>query len=832
MSHESPSFREHNEVRVPTLEKLVALGWRRAQIVCPSPDGTDKEWRVPKNPSAQAARRRGRSFPGYPVDIALFDSVEGVSDPQHALIIVECKLPGDPSGLTELETYLTLEPHALMGILTDGRTVTRTYKRPDGSFKRVRSSSLPRPDEDFILSDASIKGLDLHVPTEEELRAVFDRMLNVVVSSDGTSTRPDDRLDQICNLLLLKLESDGEASLNPHAHVVFQTQKSRTETAARVNGAYVRYCRRNPTLFDEGCPTSILLDDATLHAAVFELQELNLHEIKPTALSYAFQVFRSANLKIGEGQYFTPYRVIEAGTKMIQVTSRDRVIDPACGTGSFLSEAFLAVREVVGDAEASRWAHRNLFGVDLDNINVKLARALMVGIGDGSTNAYVGDSLRERKWANDAHGLRDTMRSGGYTVVLTNPPFGKGLQLSAADARESQYSVCDRSNLGDARKSYADTELGIVFVERAWRLLEEGGRLGIVLPETYFFSRKYEWFRKWVDDHFHLRGVLNIPMEAFQGFCRAKTNFYVFQKRPARLPEESAIWFDTSSIWVSNAGTIGINKDGKELYVIDKVTKKPTQELDNVALADVRSLVEGRGDTPTSHYVPARGVYGSLVGVPRYSDDRSARECDQWIRRRLPECQPFSLGDLVNAGYLKVCGGHGSPSADVRGGNIPYIKVSDLRNGSMNPNPSNMVSKTVARRYWRADSSGLKPYDIVTPARASKNIGEPVMVLPGQEEVVLTKEVLVFSVSEEAPFDSFFLMWALCSPQVLRQWERVVFMQTNREDVGDRWREVLVPLPSTRGVADELCAPYRTYYKGLARLRKDLDQSLVEQGLV
>ena len=27
-----------------------------------------------------------------------------------------------------------------------------------------------------------------------------------------------------------------------------------------------------------------------------------------------------------------------------------------------------------------------------------------------------------------------------------------------------------------------------------------------------------------------LRGMLNIPMEAFEEFCRAKTNFYIFEK--------------------------------------------------------------------------------------------------------------------------------------------------------------------------------------------------------------------------------------------------------------------------------------------------------------
>ena len=74
-------------------------------------------------------------------------------------------------------------------------------------------------------------------------------------------------------------------------------------------------------------------------------------------------------------------------------------------------------------------------------------------------------------------------------------------------------------------------EIGLIFLERAHRLLMKGGRLGIILPETYFFSATYKWLPVWLESRFTLRGAINIPMEAFQGFCRAKTNFYIFEKK-------------------------------------------------------------------------------------------------------------------------------------------------------------------------------------------------------------------------------------------------------------------------------------------------------------
>ncbi len=54
--------------------------------------------------------------------------------------------------------------------------------------------------------------------------------------------------------------------------------------------------------------------------------------------------------------------------------------------------------------------------------------------------------------------------------------------------------------------------------------------MGIVLPETYFFSHMYRWLPGWLEGRFVLRGMLNVAMEAFEEFCRAKTNFYIFEK--------------------------------------------------------------------------------------------------------------------------------------------------------------------------------------------------------------------------------------------------------------------------------------------------------------
>lgn len=212
MAYESKAFKEHHLTRLPVLESLIKLGWERSQIICPSPDSDDTEWHVPKTPSEATNREAKRSFKGFPVDIAIFDDVEFVNDYEHIVAIVECKEPNKNEGISQLKIYLGLEPHARLGIWTNGTEFVRVYKLPSaGSFKVEESSRLPRPNENLILAgDRKITYSDLHIPTTKELKAAFSALLGVVTSRDTRSTRREDQLNQMSNILLLKLDSDHD----------------------------------------------------------------------------------------------------------------------------------------------------------------------------------------------------------------------------------------------------------------------------------------------------------------------------------------------------------------------------------------------------------------------------------------------------------------------------------------------------------------------------------------------------------------------------------------------------------------------------------------------
>jgi type I restriction enzyme M protein len=149
----------------------------------------------------------------------------------------------------------------------------------------------------------------------------------------------------------------------------------------------------------------------------------------------------------------------------------------------------------------------------------------------------------------------------------------------------------------------------------------------------------------------------------------------------------------------------------------------------------------------------------------------------------------------------------------------------------MNINPTNLVTSKVAERFWRGKSSGLCAWDVLTPNRASSNIGEFAIVVPGEEQVVLTKEMFVFRVVDTSVWDPFYLFWVLCLSAVRNQWRRIALMQTNREDCGSRYREIIVPLPKSQAWAKSQSDAFRNYFQTVAKAREEFSSKLSASGL-
>lgn len=530
-------------VRQSVIGKLATLGW--------SPDRLrwKPEWPIPATPHDLSKREKGQKYAvAGATDLVAFADDSGAS---HALqVIFEFKAPDLDAGREQLMRYLSMEPMAKLGYWTNGSASLAIYKRHINDWLEVEGAALPQPDDDLTRPPENPPTWNsLRLPTDVELSAALRRLVDTVVIQDSRATRREDQLRELLHVMLVKLDNDAHFSLKVHADEpvrfrIYGDEHTRVEkTAEQVRKQFKDYyARQQNRVFNQDDRDQIQLTDETLYRVVAELSPYRVLGDDMEVLSKAFQVFRASALKSGEGQFLTPQRVIRPCVMALEITSQDSVIDPACGTGGFLHEALRQVKENEFPDESEsyhivKYANDNLYGVDMDSIGVKLTKALMIAFRDGSTHVLQGDSVRVHTWKNSFPRLDQELGSTQvrdgvarkFTVVVTNPPFGEKLKISAADARAGRYTISQSAAEGK-KSEYVDLEIGLIFLEHAYRLLQVGGRVGIVLPETYFFSFSYRWLPNWLEGRLKLRGMVNIAMEAFEEFCRAKTNFYIFEK--------------------------------------------------------------------------------------------------------------------------------------------------------------------------------------------------------------------------------------------------------------------------------------------------------------
>lgn len=185
-------------------------------------------------------------------------------------------------------------------------------------------------------------------------------------------------------------------------------------------------------------------------------------------------ILEVAAVRKQQGSYFTPASVAQRLVlPALAGYSAPRLLDPAMGCGAFLLTALRQLAAGAAPAERARRALSCLHGSDQDPVAVGLAvLGLWLEIaepsfapGDLARNFAVGDGL--------------SFRPPGLDVVLGNPPFLNIEQL--APERRAEL----RARFERLRGRF---DLYVCFIEHALDLLQEGGRLGLVLPAAFLSS--------------------------------------------------------------------------------------------------------------------------------------------------------------------------------------------------------------------------------------------------------------------------------------------------------------------------------------------------------
>ena len=567
----------------PLLRILIdECGWDANQIV-----SRPKQWRVPSHPSGERA---------WPVDIAIFDSPETARNRDHIRILCECKTPSASSGVDQLKVYLDREPHARVGIWFNGVDHTVLYKTTDGYQPAPFGTPLPGPNDPLHPGDRPALLTYPALRRAPSLVPLFNRIRDRLVAQDTNVNRDEEILPDLSSLLLLKILDEQTNKLSPKRPLVFQTKEgNRRETAKNIRALLQKEVAKHSDVFG-ATEIRLSIDDHSIAYVVEELQHYRLLSNDVDSISTAFQVLRGKAYKGEDGQYFTPPAVARIAVAALSPTSNDRVVDPACGSGSFLASALNAVtqdlKSFVGDDSAEYnlakrdWSTQNLYALDKDSVSVRLSKAYLSLLGDGSTHVFKLDSLRPSTWP--AH-LKAIVPDESFSVILTNPPFGTKLKFNKDHGQAEGYLTCRKwvldQDSGDytATDQWEERELGIVFLERCLNLLEDDGRLAIVLPDTYLFSPSYQWLVTWLCPNFTITHTINIPIEAFEPHCRAKTSLLVLKKQQPAANHQ-IIGMLTESY--------GEDKRGHPLYRLDP-DGNPTDRLEDEMTEAATSLLTG-----------------------------------------------------------------------------------------------------------------------------------------------------------------------------------------------------------------------------------------------
>ena len=489
----------------------------------------------------------------YPVDIAVFSITEKTDDSIY--LIVECKKKNRKDGRTQLENYLTLSK-ANLGVWFNGEERFYLLKQntDDGRVLFKEIPNIPKFGEK-LEEIGAIKREALIVT--HNLKSTFKAIRNYLAANAIGATRDEVLAQQLINLIFCKIFD--ERFTPPKSTVRFRVglNESNADVRERIEKLFSDVKAKYKEVFTK--EDVISLDDNSIAYIVGELQNYCLVDAERDVLADAFETFIDHALKGGQGQFFTPRNVVKMMVEILDPDDNDMVIDPACGSGGFIIESLRYIwNKIITRYKGMGWtdtaileekidvANKCIRGIDKDYFLSKIAKSYMAIMGDGKGGVFCEDSLeRPENWGTKTQQKIDM---GKFDVVLTNPPFGSKIPVTGED-KLKQYELAhkwkNKKDTNDWEKGkLADKEAPqILFIERCYQLLKNGGRMAIVLPDGVFGNNQLGYIRQFIMQRFRLVAVIDIPLETFMPNTGTKTSILIVQKmRKEDIPTDYPVF--------------------------------------------------------------------------------------------------------------------------------------------------------------------------------------------------------------------------------------------------------------------------------------------------
>lgn len=219
------------------------------------------------------------------------------------------------------------------------------------------------------------------------------------------------------------------------------------------------------------------------------------------------------------GEFYTPRPVNRFMVQQSFLKLGESILDPACGTGGFLVQAYEDLIQIVETDTQRRQLQANLRGIEKKPLPYLLASMNLLLHGIDAPRLVRDNALLR---------MRDATAADRVDLVLTNPPFGG----------EEERSVVERFP-----KGYQTQETSWLFLHAILDQLNQGGRCAIVLPNGSLFATGENSIgariKKKLMKECNLHTIVRLPQGVFAPYTQIASNLLFFEKgQPTR-----EVWF-------------------------------------------------------------------------------------------------------------------------------------------------------------------------------------------------------------------------------------------------------------------------------------------------
>jgi len=222
------------------------------------------------------------------------------------------------------------------------------------------------------------------------------------------------------------------------------------------------------------------------------------------------QILKDLQSAGNAGEFYTPRAVTRFMVDMVDPKLGEKMLDPACGTGGFLTATIDHVREnYVNNIEDEAILQKSISGAEKKPLPHLLCvtNMLLHNIEDPSQIRHDNTLARP---------LRDYGLKERLDVIVTNPPFG-GME---EDGIESNFPA-----------SFRTRETADLFLVLIVHLLKDGGRGAIVLPDGTLFGEGVKTrIKEELLGKCNLHTIVRLPNGVFSPYTGIKTNLLFFTK--------------------------------------------------------------------------------------------------------------------------------------------------------------------------------------------------------------------------------------------------------------------------------------------------------------